>query len=484
MEKQKLEPSVPADRMKYATKMMTDWKNEMTAFIRSMDKDCTIFYNGGHVGPTIRQTLPTYTHLELESLPSGGWGYLHFPLTSRYARTLNKDFMGMTGKFHTSWGDFHSLKNPAALQFECFTMLALAGKCSVGDQLHPNGKIDQATYDLIGSVYREVEKKEPWCQGARAVTEIAVMSPEEYQVGVRLPEASMGVIRMLQEGGHQFDLVDSQTDLAGYKVVILPDVIPVSAGLAAKLDTFLGRGGALIASYKSGLNEAGDAFALKSLGVDYVGDAPYSPDFIVPAGPLGEGLPKTELVMYTKGLEVKARGGAKVLADAVVPYFNRTYAHFSSHRHTPSAGKPGYPAVVQQGKSIYFIHPLFTQYNQNAPRWCKQLFLNALASLLPEPLLRVKGPSTVIATLNEQPAENRRIVHLLHYVPEHRGKDFDVLEDVIPLYNLPVSVQTPKKIRQVTLVPQNTPLKFEQKGNRVEFTLPELNGHQMVAVQG
>jgi hypothetical protein len=32
-------------------------------------------------------------------------------------------------------------------------------------------------------------------------------------------------------------------------------------------------------------------------------------------------------------------------------------------------------------------------------------------------------------------------------------------------------------------VPQNTPLKFEQKGNRVEFTLPELNGHQMIAVQ-
>jgi hypothetical protein len=187
--------------------------------------------------------------------------------------------------------------------------------------------------------------------------------------------------------------------------------------------------------------------------------------------------------MYTKGLEVKARSGAKVLADAVVPYFNRTYQHFSSHRHTPSAGKPGYPAVVQQGKSIYFVHPLFTQYNQNAPRWCKQLFLNALGTLLPEPLVRVQGPSTLIATLNEQAAENRRIVHLLHYVPEHRGKDFDVLEDVIPLYNLPVSVQSAKKVRQVTLVPQNTALKFEQKGSRIDFTLPELNGHQMIAVQ-
>ena len=59
-----------------------------------------------------------------------------------------------------------------------------------------------------------------------------------------------------------------------------------------------------------------------------------------------------------------------------------------------------------------------------------------------------------------------------------------MLEDVIPLYNLPVSVQSAKKVRQVTLVPQNTPLKYEQKGNRIEFTLPELNGHQMIAVQG
>ena len=45
----------------------------------------------------------------------------------------------MTGKFHTSWGDFHSFKNPAALEFECFHMLALGGQVLVGDQLHPNG---------------------------------------------------------------------------------------------------------------------------------------------------------------------------------------------------------------------------------------------------------------------------------------------------------------------------------------------------------
>ena len=63
---------------------------------------------------------------------------MHFPLSQRYARTTGLDCLGMTGKFHTSWGDFQSYKNEAALQFECLQMLALNAKCSIGDQLHPD----------------------------------------------------------------------------------------------------------------------------------------------------------------------------------------------------------------------------------------------------------------------------------------------------------------------------------------------------------
>ena len=97
----------------------------------------------------------------------------------------------MTGKFHTTWGDFHSFKNPAALQYECFRMLALNSKCSIGDQLQPDGKIDQATYDLIGSVYAEVERKEAWCRDARPVTEIGLLNTEEFRHD-RIPTDSSG----------------------------------------------------------------------------------------------------------------------------------------------------------------------------------------------------------------------------------------------------------------------------------------------------
>ena len=172
-----LDPEDEGDRQRFAARVHDEWALEMTEFVRQFSPDCTLFYNSGHVGPRHRAASPAYSHYELESLPSGGWGYLHFPQTMRYARGLGKDCLGMTGKFHTSWGDFHSFKNPAALEFECFQMLSLGARCSVGDQLHPSGKIDAATYELIGGVYRQVEAKEPWCVGAEPLCEIGVLTP-------------------------------------------------------------------------------------------------------------------------------------------------------------------------------------------------------------------------------------------------------------------------------------------------------------------
>jgi hypothetical protein len=475
-----IDPAKADLRKAFGAQVTNRWKEELTAFIRRRSKGCSIFYNGGHVGPGIRATAKTYSHLELESLPSGGWGYLHFPLTARYARTLGQQALGMTGKFHTSWGDFHSLKNRPALEFECFQMLALGAKCSVGDQLHPRGKLDAATYELIGAVYESVEKKEPWCKGARALVDIGVLSPEESApTGGRTPPSTRGVVRMLQEGAHQFDIVDSQSDFGSYRVLVLPDEIVVEAKLAEKLGRFLRGGGAVLTSYKSALGP----HAGRVLGVRVKGDAPFSPDFIRARSKLGKGLPQTELVMYLQGLEIAPAGKGEVLADVVVPYFNRSYRQFFSHRHTPSAGQVGYAGVVQTGRVIAFAHPVFTQYAKNAPRWVKLLVLNALELLLPEPLVRHDGPTTLIATLNEQRAHKRTVLHLLHYVPERRGDDFDVIEDVLPLFDLKVSVRTGKAPNQVVAVPQERPVPFAFKNGRTEITVPRLVGHEMIAFE-
>jgi hypothetical protein len=500
MEKRGIDPSDDAARLAFAHRMLNDWMVEMTAFVRGISKDCGIFYNSGHIGPRHHDVIRAFTHLELESLPSGGWGYLDFPLTVRYARTLGLDCMGMTGKFHTSWGDFHSYKNKAALEFECFNMLALNAKCSIGDQLHPNGRLDPVAYDLIGSVYGQVESKEPWCRNAVPVTEIAIVHPEEFEGGEsqKLPKSAMGATRMLQEGRHQFDLVDSGQDFSRYRVLVLPDNIPMTPEFAEKLENYLARGGSVIASFESGMDPGRGEFALQSLGIRKKSDGPKDPEgrpargrfypqnqyaeYLRPEDPIAKGMAKTEYVMYARGMDLEAIKG-DVLAWSIRSYFDRTWQHYCSHLQTPSSGQKSGPAVVRNGNAVYFAHPLFSQYQKNASLWCRDLFLNALEMLLPDPIVRVTAPSSTLATVNEQPGEKRYVLHLLNYIPERRGEDFDTIEEVIPLYQVAVSVKVKNAVRKVVCVPEQRELKFKRHQERVEFVLPELRGHQMIALE-
>lgn len=492
MDEANVDPRDPAARQRFANQVIDQWKLEMTEYVRSFDKHCTIFYNAGHVGPRHRASMAAYTHYELESLPSGGWGYLHFPLTMRYVRGFDprgRPCLGMTGKFHTAWGDFHSYKNQAALEFECFQMLAMGARCSIGDQLPPDGRLDEATYDLIGRVYGAVERKQPWCEDAAPVSEIGVFTPEQFLGETdqsRLPAPAMGAVRMLQEAQLQFDLIDTDRDFAAYKLLILPDTIPVDDALATKLRHYVEGGGALIASHRSGLTPGGARFAGDLLGVTLKGEAPYSPDFLVPGAEIADDLPRTAHVMYQRALEVVPAPGATVLAEVQTPHFNRTWRHFCSHRHAPSSGHVGYPGIVERGRTIYFAHPIFSQYQANAPRWCRKLLEAAIDRLLPTRLVRVDGPTTLLTTLNHQPKRSRYVLHLLHYIPERRGEAFDIVEDVIPLHELCVHVNleadAAANVASVTLVPDGEALRFAADEGVLRFTVPRLDGHAMVEI--
>ncbi|NJN25717.1 MAG: beta-galactosidase [Cyclobacteriaceae bacterium] len=500
MEAAGLEPSNQQDRRKFAVDTINGFKHDLSTYIRAISPDAGIFYNSGHIGPYIKESLEDYSHLEMESLPSGSWGYIHFPLTSRYVRTLGEDYLGMTGKFHTAWGDFYSYKNQPALEYECFMMLALGAKCSIGDQLPPDGRLDEPTYELIGKVYEQVARKEKWCTNVRAVVDIAIVTPEALDPssfsGSRTPGSIKGALRMLQESGKQFNVIDFEQDFNAYKLIILPDEIVLTDAQARKFDAYVANGGKILASFQSGLDTDKKQFIL-DLGVEKTGDGPkdrqgeyavgkiygsgdYAEYLLPEDNALGKALSKSEYVMYIKGLPIKAVGSSEVMANTIRSYFDRTYEHFFSHRQAPSSGTVSHPAIVKGKGTMYFTHPIFTQYQHNAPKWCKTLVVNAIDSMLDNQVIRLDAPSTAQCTVNEQ--DGKYIVHVLHYIPERRGEQFDIIEDVIPIFNIRASVAFPKKARKVMLVPEMKSLSFETKNGRVEFVLPEIKGHQMVEI--
>jgi hypothetical protein len=476
-----IDPSDQAARRRFGWEVMNRWIADMSAFARGFDPQVTLFYNAGHLGPGYRPVADAFTHWEVESIPFQGWGFMHSPSVTRYVRTYGKDVVGMTGKFHTGWGDIHSYKTKAALEFECFQMLALGARCSVGDHLHPTGRIDPVTYELIGSVYEQVEAKEPWCRNARPLCDVAVLTPEALVSahGTNEPTCIRGATRMLQELGVQFDIVDGESRLEGYRLLVLPDDVRVSPALAERIEAFVGNGGALLASGKSGVAEDRAGFALPALGIRRIGDAPFCPDYLVPEGPIGDGLPPVPHCMYSRAQQVDPEQGTEVLSQAERPYFNAAWPRYAGER---SAGERVYPGVTRRGRAIYFAHPVFTIYHERSPLWVKTLVRNALDVLLPEPLLRHDGPSTLIATVSEQRAERRLIVHLLHYIPTRFGAGVDRIEDVIPLHDLRVSIRTQCPVSRVRLVPQGQVIGHGNSGGRIHFTVPCVVGHQIVEI--
>ena len=205
-------------------------------------------------------------------------------------------------------------------------------------------------------------------QSATVSKTLAILDPDFGHRGSSLgAEAVAGASAMLREGGVPYEVIHRNADFSLYKVLLLPDYVQLTDPCRIKLETYLKKGGAVLASFQSGLTPDGARFATSAFGLELVGKARFSPDFIdVQGSALSSNIASSELVMYLRGMEVSP-DGATVLASTLAPL--------------PDAGSC--PAATQHGRVLYFMHPVFTQYHRTAPRWCRQLVLNALDRLVP-----------------------------------------------------------------------------------------------------
>lgn len=490
----KLNPKKDEDLIQHSLIIERKFMQKMSRLVWEIRPDIGIFYNGRIRVESkkewgMRPELNYFSHLEIESLPSGGWGYNHFPYHACYCRTLGKEILGMTGRFHKSWGDFGGLKNSAALEYECFRALAYGAKCSIGDQLHPKGKLNKVVYNRIGKVYKSVAEKEPWCRKVKPVTEIGLLCSEQGNVGgiSSLSESNQGAMRMLIEMHYQFDVIDGESNFNKYKLIIAPDFVIFNSILAKRVKDYLQQGGKLLLTHKSGLNKEGQNFALSEIGISYIGEARYSPDYIrirldfANIAGIAQGIEDMDYVMYERGSEVKPLSGTQVLAQVGHPYFNRTYEHFTSHQHAPLARISSFPAITKREGVIYIASPIFSAYKSHGNLVYKKIVQNCLNLLLPEKLIQSNLPSTAELTLMQQ--DNRYIVHILHYIPQRRARKLDIIEDIIPLYEVELKIRMEWKPSQVYLAPQGKSLKFTFHQGYVRCQIPMIRGHQILVLE-
>jgi hypothetical protein len=440
--------------------------------------NATVFFNSAtHVGDTVRfkeRLFDLNTQQELEDLPTTWGGYDKLPIEAKYHLGEGSRVVAMSGKFHKSWGEFGGFKSADAIKYEAAAMIANGAACNFGDQLHPSGQMDMATYRNIGEAYAYVEKIEEYGPGGIPYSKLGVW--------LTLNDAAdRGTANMLLEMHYDF-VPANEKNLDSLTTLILPSEPCLSDAQAAAISEWVRRGGKLLVFEAGALNSSKSHFLL-DVGADYLGASEYDCDYTVVTTSLSARLVTSPFLNYSPGFRTKLTTG-ETLAAIREPYFSRTYGHYNGHANTPYQLEDSvFPAVVRNGNILFFAHPLDRLYYANGLRLHRELFKNAIDLLDLEPVLKVTGlPSSGRVSLLRQEAKSRYIAHLLYSPALQRG-DCKVIEDFPPIPSVALEARLHQHVVKVRTIPDGKVLAFTQENGVLKVAVPTFTMHTGVVLE-
>jgi Hypothetical glycosyl hydrolase 6/Beta-galactosidase trimerisation domain len=235
-----------------------------------------------------------YTDWHGLGFPSFASGYIQAGVLGRPSEVLVSRFV------HT-W-DF-TLRSPAQLRFEAFTVAAHGSAVSLDDQPYATGALEPEVYRRLTPVYERIEERTPWLTGFRHEPYAALYAsqtsrelesllgaPENASVGEQsaqfpqseprsaasdLVAAVTGSYRSLVEAHLPVEFLDERPEslsrLKSFKVVVLPDVLSVSAAEADALRQFVENGGGLVTTGPIAVRDRSGALLPESTLTDLLG---------------------------------------------------------------------------------------------------------------------------------------------------------------------------------------------------------------------
>lgn len=451
--------------------------------IRGLAPAATLFYNAGldpmvAAGTGGRARHDHMTHFEIESLPSGFWGYYHFPRLARSVRHWGRPWLGMTGRFQKMWGDFGGIKPQAALEYECFRTQALGGGNSVGDQLPPRGRLDPAAYELIGAVFAQCAAAEPFYAGSEALRHLGLVTACHPDRDLDRSKCSdEGTVQMCEETHYEIAVLDDHDDLTPFAALILPDATVITPTLLPKLRRYYENGGRLILSHHAGRDARGH-WALDFLPLTFAGDTEKFPTYWRPRPTFWSERAASDRVIYAQGANVIPGSGTEILVDRVPPYFRRTDLTFCSHFQAPPVAQPDpHPAVVAGERFVYFADPIFLEYRRSGNLIARDIWQRILRSLVGPPPVGDGLPTTIASTSRRRGDD--LLVTLLHYIPLRKALEIDVIEERMSFAGEKLSLISPAAEARVFATRET--LRRAADGS---FELPATKGRLLIEVPG
>ena len=481
MRGKRLSPTSAEDREEYARFVASSYMDRFTKLVEPAlvpESPVGVWFNSR---PKAEITLDSsrLRHIEVEALPTGGWGYSYLPYVGRLARLVGLPALSHTGRFYRSWGDGASLKSEAALTYECCQILMHGLSNGVGDLLPPAGAPSPAVYERISQVFGYIESCEPYLEGGRHLAEIAVLT--DPALGDSPTSGVSGAVRALQQLRYQFDIVPVGTefDLDVYRLLVLPEDTPIDAALVGKLRQYLADGGSLLISASAGVPGQPARELFEQLEIDVKGLWPYDPVFLgTRSDRLSDYKPGLAIRVHGPSFEITGSDQCESLLDLEIPFFQRSFNRFSGHSYTPTAGPSGHPAVLQRGTTIVLAVPLLGAVAADGNPEYLDLLRACIDRLVPDPVLRAGGPRHLETAVVE--TRERTVVHLLSYLGSQSVDGLYLIDDSFPLADVEVSLRCDDEPDAVWIHPKGTRLVCNYDGQYASVRVDAAGGHALV----
>lgn len=447
------------------------FQNKAREIMKKYHPEATIFFNSGGADISRPQYHTYSTHFEIEDLPTVWGGYDKMPLNAVFFEGTGKYYLGMTGKFHLEWGEFGGFKCREALRYEAAVMAVYGAGCSVGDHLLYDGMMDMETYRNIGYAYRYLERIEPYCYGGVSTAAIGIRLSENM-------DDNVGISMILLENQIDFGVVhDDEFDQ--FDTVIFPGGVVLSDEELKKLERYIQNGGKVLF--------AGDALIKDgAFQIDCGLKNPMCPkeggDYICAEGLGDSGLPESPFYSYLSAVHTE-RVDAQCFAEVLPPYCDNAYGPLGKRTNLPYNRKGmRFPGGVKKGNIVYLAHRIPAVYCLYGSLFHKRYFIAALKLLQPKICLCIGIGAQGRCRMIRQGQEERYCINITYAAPVKRGKA-EVIEDITPIFDIPLIVRVPEKIISVLLPLKGEELPFTYQNGECSFRLEVLHCHETVVLQ-
>lgn len=472
----------------HQNKNFLDFHRRMKKLVHDIKPGCQVDFNDIGTGK-VSERIDFLDNIDIEALPTGGWGYFYAPAQIRYQRNFGLPVFGMTGRFVSSWADFGGLKQSRQLDVELASIVANAARCDVGDQMPPDGKLDPAVYYVLGKSFNSIKQLEPWLDQAAPVTEAALMISDIPLEKVN-QQYLFGLTRLMIESHLQFDVVEPGQEWERYNLVVIPDELMPDSKTVERLFRYIDKGGSLIVCHDGGLQAETRESWLEKYGMSYRGVSPFKPAYLVADNDLVKDMPGYAYALYDGASQWKVHAPAKTLAQLGEPLFQRSAEHFTSHNQSPFDHATEYSVLAVCGKIGLVGFPIGTSYYNKGYWIYRTAFDRLLLEVLPSRLIETNAPLSSELTVTYQPAsyetgrKERYMIHIINWSSTRKTPPHpEVHEDPVPLTGIRVKLNIPLRNVTVKTVFSGSKLRHRSSDTGIEVTIPHIKIHEIVCFE-